>query len=157
MRSKAILLIAFLACITHNLSAQEWDGQGTQFNAESILRNQVVLPSSPEAASLGKFGHIPISPFTGSPQINIPLYQLNGRYLPWSVSLSYDVHAVKVDEVPSWTGLGWTLNGPGVITRSVVGDPDPNPAPGVLTVRLYDCTIKVGQIMIRKVPLFAKS
>jgi hypothetical protein len=31
---------------------------------------------------------------------------------------------VKVDEVPSWTGLGWTLNGPGVITRSVVGDPD---------------------------------
>ncbi len=52
------------------------------------------------------------------------MYQLNGRYLPWSVSLSYDVHAVKVDEVPSWTGLGWTLNGPGVITRSVVGDPD---------------------------------
>jgi RHS repeat-associated protein len=124
MRSKAILLIAFLVFITSSLSAQEWDGQGTQFNAESILRNQIVLPSSPEAASLGKFGHIPISPFTGSPQINIPLYQLNGRYLPWSVSLSYDVHAVKVDEVPSWTGLGWTLNGPGVITRSVVGDPD---------------------------------
>jgi hypothetical protein len=44
MRSKAILLIAILVFIAKNLSAQEWDGQGTQFNAESILRNQVVLP-----------------------------------------------------------------------------------------------------------------
>jgi|GEM_PF-4556281 len=43
---------------------------------------------------------------------------------------------------------------------------NPNPAPGVLTLGLYDyktvrlyddCTIKVGQIMIRKVPLFVQS
>ncbi len=44
MHSKAVFPVAILAIIIGSLSAQEWDGQGTQFNAESILRNQVVLP-----------------------------------------------------------------------------------------------------------------
>ncbi len=44
MHPKTIFLVAFLVFIAKNLSSQERDGQGTQFNNESILRNQVVLP-----------------------------------------------------------------------------------------------------------------
>jgi hypothetical protein len=42
MHPKTIFFVAFLVFIAKNLSSQEWDGQGTQFNAESILRNQIV-------------------------------------------------------------------------------------------------------------------
>lgn len=39
------------------------------------LVNQVDLPT-PQAASFGKFGEIPVNHSTGIPDITIPLYQL---------------------------------------------------------------------------------
>jgi hypothetical protein len=39
------------------------------------------------------------------------------------VSLSYHA-SLKVDDVASWIGAGWSLNAGGVITRSVRGRPD---------------------------------
>ena len=75
-------------------------------------------PPSPNAASLGVFGQIPISEYSGLPDINIPLYtiQVNDFKLP--VALLYHAAGfLKADEA-SWVGLGWALTGGGVITRS---------------------------------------
>jgi hypothetical protein len=79
------------------------------------------IPPPPDAASLGKYGDIPVSTYTGIPQISIPLYELKGRHLSLPISLSYHASGVKVEEISSWVGIGWSLNAGGVITRNING------------------------------------
>ncbi|MCB0685309.1 MAG: hypothetical protein KDC53_02255 [Saprospiraceae bacterium] len=83
----------------------------------------VVLPSA-EAASLGKFGEIPVSHFHGVPSIDIPIYTVQQGPLQWPISLSYHSSGIKVAEVSSWVGIGWTLQAGSMISRSIVGIPD---------------------------------
>jgi YD repeat-containing protein len=90
-----------------------------------------VAPPSPEAASLGKYGDIPVSYHTGVPNISVPLYELKEGNVTLPVSLSYHASGVRVSEVASWVGLGWTLNAGGVITRSVQHVLDEGPLPNV--------------------------
>jgi hypothetical protein len=80
--------------------------------------------ASPTAASLGKYGDIPVNYHTGIPQISIPIYTASAGPLSLPVSLSYHASGLKVQEPASWVGAGWALNSGGVITRTVVGTPD---------------------------------
>jgi YD repeat-containing protein len=86
-----------------------------------------VVPPSPDAAALGKYGEIPVGTYTGIPQISIPLYQIQSRKLSLPISLSYHAGGVKVEDIASNVGLSWTLNAGGAITRSVRGRPDESP------------------------------
>ncbi|HEX8660159.1 MAG TPA: hypothetical protein VF690_21625, partial [Hymenobacter sp.] len=83
-----------------------------------------VLHPSPNAASLGKFIEVPVSLHTGLPIITIPLWQLNQGDLAVNVALNYHGGGIKVDEIASWAGLGWSVGGSGVITRATRGLPD---------------------------------
>jgi len=83
-----------------------------------------VLPVSPEAGSLGKFVDQPVSHYSGIPQINIPIHSIKKGDINVDVGLSYHAGGNKVDEIASRTGLGWTLNAGGAITRSARGLPD---------------------------------
>ena len=82
-----------------------------------------MIPPSPDAASLGKYGEIPVSLYTGTPSIDILLYEIN-RAVKVPIGLSYHASGVKVDEISSMVGLGWVLNAGGVITRTIHGMPD---------------------------------
>jgi hypothetical protein len=78
----------------------------------------------PTAAALVKYAGYPVSYHTGSPNINIPIYTVQNGPLEVPISLSYHASGLKVQELGSWVGAGWSLNAGGVITRSVVGLPD---------------------------------
>ncbi|HEV3325691.1 MAG TPA: hypothetical protein VG052_08790, partial [Puia sp.] len=80
--------------------------------------------ASPTAASLGKYGDIPVSYHTGIPQVSVPIYTVEAGSLKLPVSLSYHASGLKVQEAASWVGAGWSLNAGGVITRTVKGAPD---------------------------------
>ena len=80
-----------------------------------------ILPPSPTAAALGRYGETPISFYTGTPNISIPLASIKGSELELPISLSYMAHGVKVEDNASWVGTGWSLNCTGVITRTVQG------------------------------------
>ena len=82
-----------------------------------------LVPPNPDAAALGKYGEIPVSLYTGTPNIEIPLYEIN-RAIKVPISLSYHASGVKVDDISSMVGLGWVLNAGGVITRTVHGSAD---------------------------------
>ena len=85
--------------------------------------NKITI-ASPTAASLGKYGDIPVNYHTGIPQISIPIYTISAGPLSLPISLSYHASGLKVQEPASWVGAGWALNAGGVITRTVVGAPD---------------------------------
>ncbi len=80
--------------------------------------------ASPTAASLGKFGDVPVSYNTGIPNISIPIYTVQSGSLSLPIGLSYHAGGLKVQEGASWVGAGWALNAGGVITRTVIGGPD---------------------------------
>lgn len=83
-----------------------------------------VIPVSPTAAALGQYGNIPISLYTGLPDISISLWDMKGREINLPISLSYRASGIKVEENASWVGLGWSLNAGGVITRTIRDKPD---------------------------------
>jgi len=91
---------------------------------KEAFKTQNVLLPSPTAASLGQFGEVPIGLFTGTVQLNIPIYELASGSLSVPIGLSYSSNGVKVDQVASNVGMGWNLNAGGVITRTVLGKPD---------------------------------
>lgn len=79
---------------------------------------------SPTASSLGKYADIPVSYHTGVPNISVPLYTINEGDLSLPISLSYHAAGIRVDEISSPIGLGWSLNAGGMISRTVNGGPD---------------------------------
>jgi hypothetical protein len=96
-----------------------------------ILRGQavnnqikdVVMPSA-NAASLGKYGDIPVSYYTGVPSVSVPITTIQDGSISLPVSLSYHAGGVKVGELANWVGLNWSLQAGGMISRTVQGRPD---------------------------------
>jgi uncharacterized protein DUF5977 len=110
----AFLLMTALYCM-----------QSTNAQVDQSLENlRNVMPPSPNASSLGKFGEWPVSLYTGIPGINIPIYELKGRSMSLPISIDYHASGIRVGDIASWVGLGWALNAGGCISRSVQGLPD---------------------------------
>jgi hypothetical protein len=82
------------------------------------------VPPSPDVVNRMKFVETPVSLYTGTPQISIPLYTIREGNFSLPVTLDYNAHGIKISEIASYTGLGWSLNAGGVISRSSNGLPD---------------------------------
>lgn len=76
---------------------------------------------TPEAASLGLYGQIPVSHYTGIPNISIPLYDVEVGDYKLPISASYHLSSVKPNTPSGIMGLGWNLMAGGQITRTVRG------------------------------------
>lgn len=83
-----------------------------------------IVPLSPNAASIAKYGEIPVGHFTGVPNIGIPIYTISSGELTLPLSLSYHAGGNKVESIASWVGLGWSLGSVPSISRRVQGIPD---------------------------------
>ncbi|PUZ22955.1 hypothetical protein DCC81_21305 [Chitinophaga parva] len=83
-----------------------------------------VIPPTPEAAAVGKYLDMPVGYATGAAEVSIPLHTLTQGDLSLPLTLSFNTGGIRVPEVPSWVGLGWSLGTGGSITRVVRGLPD---------------------------------
>ncbi len=91
---------------------------------ESQAKLEKVIPQSPTAASLAKYGDIPVNYFSGAANVSIPLFTVGAGKLQIPVSLNYQFNGLRTEEIASWVGLGWSLQAGGVISRTVRGIPD---------------------------------
>ena len=82
---------------------------------------------NPNAASLGKYTDIPVNLSTGVPSISIPIHTITEGNLSLPISLSYHASGVKVNEMASWVGSGWSLMAGGSVSRTILGLPDDDP------------------------------
>ncbi|MBK1898283.1 hypothetical protein, partial [Chryseobacterium paridis] len=83
-----------------------------------------ILPPSPNAISIAKFVESPVSYYRGSASIGIPLINIDTGDIPLNVSIQYDTKGIRVGEVASSVGAGWSLSAGGLITRQVRQRPD---------------------------------
>lgn len=110
---RKFIIFILLITLSELINAQE---EGNT----SYAPPQVILPS-PDAYSLGKFGELPVNKYSGSVNIDIPIYTIEIDGLSIPISLSYHPVGMRVEELPSWVGQGWALNAGGLITKTVVG------------------------------------
>jgi YD repeat-containing protein len=89
-----------------------------------------IIPHSPEAEALGKYSVLPVTLYSGMPSISVPIFEIKSSSLDLPFSLTYNNNGYKPNEIASWTGLGWTLEGGGVITRIVKDQVDESMAGG---------------------------
>ena len=98
-----------------------------------ILSVSKTIPPSPEVASIARYTDIPVGYNTGTPVINIPLFELKSGSLQVPVTLSYNASGIRVEETPSWVGLGWNLNTSPSLYRVVRSLPDDDPGSGYMS------------------------
>jgi YD repeat-containing protein len=117
---KALPLIALIAGLSAGKSlAQSTPGQD--------LVNKMMpkpVPTSPNVASLGKYGDYQVAYFSGLPDISIPIFEVQSGSLKVPITLSYHASGNKQTDVASWVGLGWSLSTGGQISRNISGKPD---------------------------------
>lgn len=92
--------------------------------SQSVTKGLGVLPSSPEASSLGKFIDFPVSPFTGTHNLSLPLYEVKVGDYTLPITLKYHSAGVKVQEIASRVGMGWALQAGGTIVCAANGRAD---------------------------------
>ena len=93
-------IIPLLLTICFSLSAEDKFG-------DYATRKYSVIPPSPEVASMMKYVDIPVSYFTGQPQIEIPIYTITEGSLSVPISLSYKGGGIKQNELPGVISSGW--------------------------------------------------
>jgi len=82
--------------------------------------------ASPLPSSFQNYVNAAVSPATGIPSVNIPIYDLeslDGGF-PISVSLSYHPYSALENNPASEVGLGWTIFKGGSISRVIIGNVD---------------------------------
>ncbi len=117
-----------------------------QSNNSAAQNTPKVIPPSPNAAAIEKFGSIPVDYSTGVPQISYPFWNWSRGKLSLNIGLSYHAGGHRVDEMASNVGLGWALNAGGRVSRTVRGLNDDDqiygfmyaPYPGFMHTYQYD-------------------
>src|SRR5579872_2246020 len=67
-------------------------------------------PVTPSAFQFIKYTELPVSEYTGIPNISIPLYQIKEDDIDLPVDLTYHSVGIRVNQEASWVGLGWDLS-----------------------------------------------
>lgn len=81
-------------------------------------------PKSPNVSAMERYGNFEVDLFRGLPDISIPLYEIKTRHHTVPVTLSYHASGIKVTDVASWAGLGWSVNTGGFVGRKIKGQID---------------------------------
>lgn len=116
---KKISVLLFLSTLQISGYSQQNDNY-----FKTLTQNINATPQAPNSASLGKYGEYPVNENVGLPGISIPVYQVNVGNISFPIDISYHASGIRVADVASWVGLGFSLNGGGMITRRIIGLPD---------------------------------
>jgi len=113
---KKVILLTILNCLSiHLVKGQESDKYKPN-----------ITPPAPSVNSLMKFEEVPVSHYTGVPDISIPISSMPTglKNVNINLSLKYHTLSIKPDDRASEAGIGWSLFSGGTISRTVIDLPD---------------------------------
>ncbi len=91
---------------------------------DGLTKRTKILPASPNATSIAKYGGVDVLLNTGSINKSIELKGATDRAISIPILLNYTSNGIKVTEQPSRAGIGWSLEVGGQISRVVKGRDD---------------------------------
>jgi hypothetical protein len=84
-----------------------------------------VIPPSPEAVSISQIDIADVNLYTGRFNYQLPLYNIEIGEFQYPIALNYvGGNGIKINEIASNVGLGWSFNGLGLISRTIRGRAD---------------------------------
>lgn len=93
----------------------------TSANKIDQLVNIKIIPKAPQTSLFEVYGNVLNTETTGSPSINIPIFNLVVDGVSVPISISYDATGLRVSDISSEVGLKWSLNVGGGISRTIKG------------------------------------
>jgi hypothetical protein len=90
----------------------------------AMAQREVAIPVTPEAYSFIQNVERPIDLHTGAMSKSISLFKLEAKGLELDINLSYFSNGIKVNDIASRVGLGWSLNAARMISRQMNDYPD---------------------------------
>lgn len=116
---KNIIIILTLILSNSIINAQSSGGESKSY----VGNINEMFPPAPTSNNLMKFEEVPVSYYTGIPDINIPIFNIptTNRNVAINIQLKYHPLNAKPDDRSGETGLGWSVIAGGTITRTVRG------------------------------------
>lgn len=105
-------LIVILFCLLMS-SKMLWAGDGNHYD---------YTPKSPEAAAFDRVPDIPVSNYTGTLALSIPIYTITCGDIVLPISLDYQGGTIPVRQEATWVGLNWLLNAGGAVVTRIGGN-----------------------------------
>ena len=115
------LFILCAVTITHNALAQGSASSLASRPFSSVTNN--LVPVAPTASQFVKYTEVPVSEYTGIPQISVPLYTIAVDGVQVPIDLTYHAGGVRVNQEASWVGLGWDLQ-VGAVVQNIADEDD---------------------------------
>ncbi|WP_459211243.1 RHS repeat domain-containing protein [Aquimarina rhabdastrellae] len=142
MKHYSKLWCTLLVCIIGRSYVQSQDSGAVDIaiDYQSEVNQLASGAVSPEASQFIKYGNTPVSLYTGTPEISVPLYTHQGKELSLPMILNYDAQGIKVDQQATWVGLSWNLSVGGSVSRIVNGLSDENLQGGYRT--MFNSTVR---------------
>lgn len=121
MKKNTIAVILLFASLHSAVFGQS--GVGGDESKSYVGDINQMFPSAPTSNNLMKFEEVPVSYYTGIPDINIPLVSIPTTNVKVNIGVQLKYHplSAKPDDKASETGLGWNLIAGGTISRTVRG------------------------------------
>lgn len=115
-----ILILISLSLFIHNKISYSQNRSNLTTTYKVLNPFDKNVPS-PEASSLAMDIENPVGLYTGSITYSLPLYQIEVKDFRLDITLNYSNNGIKVNQISSNVGLGWSLGAGGVITREIRG------------------------------------
>ncbi len=89
-----------------------WIGISSAYgqNTNIPTRSFQMTPETPTTSQFLRYDDMPVSEYTGVPNIGIPIYNFETDGLSIPINLTYHAGGIKVNQNASWVGLGWDLS-----------------------------------------------
>lgn len=116
--NQSFMRVLFLTIVFLFLSKSAYLQSSIYAPVHDVFQNN---PKAPNVSSLYAFKEIPVNASSGIPNISIPIYTIEAGGLKLPISLKYHGGGLRVDELPTTIGLGWSLQVGGVISQKVNG------------------------------------
>lgn len=121
MKKNILAVIALAALWGTALRGQTSSGSNA---AKSYVGDiNQLFPPAPSSNNLMKFEEVPVSYYTGIPDISIPLFSIptTDSEVSIAIQLKYHPLSAKPDDKAGEAGLGWNLIAGGTISRTIRG------------------------------------
>ena len=86
---------------------------------KTLLKEDRFLPQTPTVAAITAYVDRPVSYFSGTTSVSVPLCEIDADGVNLPLSLSYHSTGFRPSEEASWVGLGWSFSLNACISRSV--------------------------------------